>query len=329
MASPAPPWPVRVLLLLLPPLVALAVWMDGQRYDPGLLDFQKGGNPGSELAKMFPDTLGLLKKMGTIREYTEANLYEYINGHADFFIGAGFRRLTVVEYGPPGARQPTLVADVYDMGKPMQAFGVFTDQKGSQAEAVNVGDMAFVSDRTLGFIKDIYYVRLAAFAADTPLLEAARLLAGKIQSRAGATSGFTFAFPDLGTTGETRFIKENYRGMAFLNNVVERIFTGEKGEVRTAFLVNGTPATTQDLEKSMLAFLQGEGIKYQTSATQGQAKIYRVTDPYEGDWFFAVGQDRLLGVFGPCQPEHLQRLGEAAQPPDVTRKSPSNVQDLP
>ncbi|MBF0152190.1 MAG: hypothetical protein HQL64_00380 [Magnetococcales bacterium] len=305
------PWPVRVVLLLLPPLIALAVWLDGQRYDPGLLDF-KAGAARTEGAHMFPEGLGTLQRMGPVREYTRENLYEYINGHADFFIGAGFRHLTVSEYGPPGARQPTLVVDGYDMGKPLQAFGVLTDQKGSQAQAVNVGDMAFAADRTLAFIKGPFYVRLAAFDNATPLLPLASQLAEKMRSGAAHATSLTFAFPDLGQVGETRFVKESYRGMLFLNNVVERLFTGEKGETRTAFLIVGTPEEMTALEKAILDFLRGEGIQFHPEV-QGESRIVRVTDPYEGNWLFAVGRHRLLGVFGPLQPEHVQRLGEFAK----------------
>ncbi|MBF0176521.1 MAG: hypothetical protein HQL63_06700 [Magnetococcales bacterium] len=312
LSPPATPWVTRVLLLLLPPLLALAVWFDGQHYDPGLLEFQKGSHVTSEMAHMFPDSLGPLKKMGSVREYTRENLYEYINGHADFFIGAGFRHLTVGEYGPSGARQPSLVVDLYDMGKPMFAFGVLMEQKSSQSQTVHVGEMAFVADRTLSLIKGPYYVRLAAFSDEGSLQETAALLAGKIVPKTGEESDLSFSFPDFGNVGDTRFIKENYRGMNFLNHVVERSFSGEKGESRTAFLIVGTPEETAALEKALLSFLQGEEIPYRLEP-QGDAKIVRISDRYEGDWVLAIGRQRLLGVFGPLRPQHMQRLAEYAR----------------
>ncbi|MBF0425761.1 MAG: hypothetical protein HQL66_08075 [Magnetococcales bacterium] len=311
-ASTQPPRLVRTILLLLPPLVALAVWVDGQRYDPGLLDFQNKGGAGSALASALPEGLGSLKRIGPLRGYTQENLYEYIDGHADFFIGAGFRHLTVGDYGPPGAKQPSLVVDLYDMGEPLHAFGVLSDQKGTQSQAVNVGDVGFLADQTLAFIKGSSYVRLAAFGDASALVTVAGQLAARLPAQAGAGGGITFSFPDLGKVGDTRFIKENYRGMPFFNNVVERTFTGEQGENRTAFLIPGTPEETTTLEKTLHNFLTGEKIVHKQE-DQGGAKVVRVTDPYEGDWIFAVGRGRFLGLFGTFGPEQVQRLGAFMQ----------------
>ena len=94
--SPTAPPLVRALLIALLPILALLFYLDGQNYDPGLVDFQSGeATAFSPAADLFPETIAGLTRTGQIRRFGKDDLYEYINGHADYFIGAGFRGLAV------------------------------------------------------------------------------------------------------------------------------------------------------------------------------------------------------------------------------------------
>ncbi len=75
-----------------------------------------------------------------------------MNGHAEYFISAGFTGLTVTEYieSSSVAKQAEIQAEVFDMGKSIQAFGVLADESGENASPVSIGDMGF---RTSGGLK--------------------------------------------------------------------------------------------------------------------------------------------------------------------------------
>ncbi|MBU0985670.1 MAG: hypothetical protein KKH68_00325, partial [Proteobacteria bacterium] len=57
--------------------------------------------------------------------YIPPNLYEYINGAAEFFIAYGFTELAGANYAPVSGDKDTVTVDIYDMGNKLNAFGVF------------------------------------------------------------------------------------------------------------------------------------------------------------------------------------------------------------
>ncbi len=288
------PIPVRALLLALLPLIALLIHLDGQRYDPGLLDFKNSRTAPTE-NRFFPKKLADLHRLGPLRTFDGKNLYEYINGHAEFFIGSGFQSLLVADYGIEGeTNTPKITIDLYDMGKPLHAFGVLMDEAGKNAQPVTIGDMAFQNGQTLTFINGQYYGKLSAFEADRPLQKVAQ---GVVQAMGEQNTGATamMAFPELGKPVATRFIKENYRGLDFLHNVLEQRFDRD-GRTVQAFLTNGRPEEIQRLVTRLTTFLTGEEIPFQPSPLL--PGLVQVSDPYEGDWFFLPAGSRLLGVFG-------------------------------
>ena len=298
--APAPSVLVRGLLLLVPPLVALLVYLDGQRYDPGLIDFANdGGGVASGAGRFFPESLAGRRRIGALRHFSKENLYEYINGHAEFYIGSGFQSLTVGEYGDPANQTgPQVTIDLFDMGKPLHAFGVLIDEAGEGAKPVPVGQMAFATEQTLTFINGRYYGKLSAFSSGQPLVEMAT---GQVDGMGavGQADASAFDFPSLGQVTATRFIKENYRGMSFLRNVVERTFDRQGRRVQ-AFAVTGTAEEIGRLVEALTAFLRGEEIPFSAEIPEmpEMPGLVRVSDPYEGDWFFLPVGSRLLGVFG-------------------------------
>ncbi|MEO5364283.1 MAG: hypothetical protein H7838_11760 [Magnetococcus sp. DMHC-8] len=301
-AAPPPrrvaPVAVRLLLLaLLPLLVALLYWR-GQQYDPSLLDFKSGG---SALTALLPRQVDLWQREPTLRQFGKENLYEYVNGHAEYFLGAGFRALVVAEYRlPTDTRQPSLVVDLYDMGEPLSAFGVLMDENGATGRPVAVGDAGLQGERSIGFIAGPYYVKLAAFADHLPIegvAQAVHQALGKGPQASGKAS-LVFAFPELGTVTATRFVKENYHGWRFLQRVVERHFQRADGTVIQAFRVPVAPQQKADLEQQFLAFFRQEGTAV-TETKEADLRILQIADRYEGDWLLVPLEGFWLGVFHP------------------------------
>jgi hypothetical protein len=315
--SPTAPAAVRLLLLGLLPLIAGLLYLDGQRFDTGLLDLSAGA-PGAA-TDPFPDRVAGLERAGPVRHFDKDNLYEYINGHAEYFIGAGFRTLAVGEYGTGADGQPRVVVNLYDLGTALNAFGVLANEAGDR-EPEAVGALAFRSGQGVDFIQGPYYAQVSLFDPGLPALETARELAAHLAPRAGGTE-LAFGFPDLGEVGETRFVREYYRGMEFLNRVLERSFVRDGREIQT-FLVSGPDAEIAGIREALLGFLDEEGIAHRTRDEEG-LRFQEVQDPYEGEWFFLALPERLVGVFAPLDAslsEDLRRFADQlAGPPSEPR----------
>lgn len=299
----APLWS-RWLLTLLLPLIALVIYWEGQDYESGLLQLQA---PGQAAIPPLPEQLAGLPRFGQLRSYHADNLYEYINGHAEYYLSAGFQSLTVAEFAPDGTQQPQLVVNLYHMGEPLFAFGVLMNELAPDAEHLEgVGSMAFTSGSGLNLILGPYYLQLSSFAETVDLQPATAALVESLRRELGEVAELDLSFPDLGEPLATYFVKEDYRGLDFLHNVLERVFRRNDEEI-TLFLINGDQEQITETGRKLLAFLQQDGIPFDQQSFEGMS-YHRVDDPYEGEWFFILEQTRLLGAFAAPSPELLQTI---------------------
>ena len=318
MAAPFPlAWPVRIVLLALPPLLAAALYWQAQHHDHGLVELRPAEvrNGATALGSRLPASLGGRQRVGAVRPFGRDTLYEYVNGHAEYYLGAGFEGLAVGEYGADAQGQPSLVVNLWDMGRPLHAFGVLMDEAGPDAAALEGDVLGFRTGNGLSLAHGRYYVQLNSYA---PGIDAAANVAELVGALGPADQGSAAAlrFPALGRVVATRFVKENYRGLDVLANALVRRFERDGAEVE-AFLIQGTAAQVAATERQLLAFLDGEGIAREAVAVGGRT-AHRVSDHYEGDWFFVAAGDRLVGVYAPLDAALLETvrayLAEGAAP---------------
>ncbi len=303
------PLAYRFLLIVLLPVIVAVLYVKGQRYDPALIDFkavtpQEMQSPSASLQSIqessSPAVAGGIKgfrQVGQLHNYTKDNLYEYIDGHAEYFIGAGFIALVVTEYVglDSKATEAEIRTEVFDMGKSIQAFGVLADESGENATPVSVGAMGFKTLGGVNFIKGRYYVKIAALHPGTPVLKFAKSFDETLPPGKDSFEVFT-KLPDIGKVTKTRFIKEGYRGLDFLRNVIEREYsTG--GRKITVALITGNEQEIRSVTLSFHEYFKKSGIPNEKSERSGK-EFYRVQDKYEGAWFLIPSGDALFCVFG-------------------------------
>ena len=237
------------------------------------------------------------QRLGPERKYTKDNLYEHVDGHAEYFISAGFAGLAVTEYTQAGASasKPLLQAEVYDMGNDIQAFGVLVDESGENAPAVSIGTMGFKTSGGINFFKGRYYVKITALDPKAPLTSFAKAFAGSLPASGASFTAFD-RLPRIGTAGKTRFIKEGYRGLDFFNNVIEREYTIDNRKITLALLIGSRQELSQTVS-SFLAYVKKSGMPMEQSQ-QADKAIYKITDKYEGSWFLLASPNAVFAVFG-------------------------------
>lgn len=289
---------IRGALLLALPVLAYLVWIRGQDFDPGLLDFSRPGTGGGVTVDFswIPKQMPPFTRLGALRHYTRENLFEYVNGHAESYLDAGFVGLVVAEYGhPEKEHQPQVTIDIFDMGKPLQAFGLLMNETPANVKAVAVGAMGFDYGQGINFIQGQFFIKMTTFTPQVSMETWAGDWALPLIEKTGKAA-LDLGFPTLGNVVQTRFIKQNYRGMAFLNNVIERTFKRTE-IVFQSFLLTGSPEELQQRKQSLMEFLAKEKIPT-TFVSDVAVPHILVHDPYEGDWFLVEHGSRILGVFG-------------------------------
>ncbi|MEG3640818.1 DUF6599 family protein [Magnetococcus sp. PR-3] len=301
---PQPAGWVRAALIGLLPLLVMGIWWHGQRHVPERdSSFMQKGPETQVQQSSIPSQLLHMSRLGEVRHYNEANLYEYINGHAEAYISAGFERLQVVEFAAKGVEQPQMVVDLYHMGSAIQAFGILQDEVGEQTRSVTVGEMGYASDNQLLFIRGPYFIKVNRFERSVDLLQASTLLANALE---GQGTALHFPFPDFGQAHSLHYIRSDYHGLDFLKGVVERSF-GEKKQRFKAFLMRQPQDLLDQTILHMQQFYGAEEIPFH--ARHYQKMPYTVVeDPYEGSWFFVAFHDHFWGVWTEPSDLHLAAL---------------------
>lgn len=111
--------------------------------------------------------------------YKADSLYQYIDGGADIYLLYDFRMLLHQDFKSGSAE---VTADVYDMGKREDAFGIYAAERSPKYKFVPIGVEGNRSKGIFNFVQDHYYVKLQATGTNAdPLLDPlARTLSQRI-----------------------------------------------------------------------------------------------------------------------------------------------------
>ena len=124
--------------------------------------------------------------------YDRESLWEYINGAAEMFLSYRFRELVVADFEQGDG---ALTIYVYDMSRPLDAFGIFEAEKPAKATVVeDVGSAALMQAPYRGLmIKDRFYVKIEVGSGDIT----AEVLRGALQDVAEGLPGNSDLPPEL------------------------------------------------------------------------------------------------------------------------------------
>lgn len=172
-----------------------------------------GGEPGAGggADPDFPVVEGW-SQVGDILTYDADNLWEYINGAAELFVEFGVQtcRVTDLSYG-----DLTVTVDLYDMGNPLNAFGVYEREK--------PGDDVVVPNAVAGVVSAPYqallvkgstYAKVNALEGELTEASGLELLEALAAALPGATAPpqeFDL-LPEAGKVAGT----DGYKPLAFL-----------------------------------------------------------------------------------------------------------------
>lgn len=122
-------------------------------------------------------------KKGLVERYTEANLYEKINGRSELFHSYDVTGMTFVTFSK--ADDPTQFIDVflYDMTTPLGAFGVYSVERSPDNKAIAIGDGGYRTGADLFFRKGRYYASILTSGPDEGVQRAASALADTLANR--------------------------------------------------------------------------------------------------------------------------------------------------
>ena len=220
--------------------------------------------------------------------YGRENLWEYINGAAELFLKYRYSELVVADFEQGDG---ALTVCVYDMGSPLDAFGIFEAEKPAKAEVLaDIGSAAVLQPPYRGLlIKDRFYVKIEAGGGDIP----AEALRGAMRDVAAGLPGDNGLPPELAALpedgrvpGTVAFAGGDFLGFEDLRACLYADYEDAEGNEYRLFVM-----------KPNAAFLRNERGKWTQTEHDGRAVFTREV-PYRGVVVLMGDQERLLGVSG-------------------------------
>jgi hypothetical protein len=185
----------------------------------------------------FPEVSGWTQA-GDVLTYDADNLWEYINGAAELFVSYGVISCQTADLS---SGDLTVTLDLYDMGTPLNAYGVFEREASGEAIDVAGAVAAVVSPPYQALLlKGSTYAKVNVFEGELSMEDGRALLEGLADALPGGSS-IPSEFGLLPTTGKIAgtesYQAEDFLGLTELTDCVFAEYEGEGDEPWEGFVV--------------------------------------------------------------------------------------------
>lgn len=110
-------------------------------------------------------------------------IFKHINGEAELFFPYGFEKAAYVSYENQQFPDAAIEADIFQMGSPLDAFGIYSNFRYPDSDFIDIGCEGFLSDQQLMFYVDAYFVKLTTLGTIANPRDALRACAEVIRNR--------------------------------------------------------------------------------------------------------------------------------------------------
>lgn len=139
----------------------------------------------TSLVEILPERIGSWVRGDSAAAYDRETIFDYIDGAGEVYRSFAFGRVAVVVYSGP--QSPDMTVELFDMGNPADAYGVFSYAR--EREASGIGGGYEQKGRVLCFWQDRYYVCVASdertAESDRDLQEVARAISERLPPASG------------------------------------------------------------------------------------------------------------------------------------------------
>jgi hypothetical protein len=260
---------------------------------------------------VFPEVTGW-RQSGEIQTFQPENLFDYIDGAADLYLSYDFQELKVAEY--LNEKKASVIVEVYRHKSPTDAFGIYSQERLSNANFLDIGAQGYSEKDILNFLAGDYYVKMNSFKTGPEdqeiLLNFAKKVAENLGEK-GALPSILLSFPEEGKKKNSeRFIAIKFLGYPFLHSA----FTADyelSGTKFKLFVIEGRDHS--ECGNMIQRYLQQTGSP-EKNITEGR---YTIPDPYHGEidlWWRGKYIWGILNVNDPSlRLKYLKLFGEGLE----------------
>ncbi len=231
-----------------------------------------------------------------IQTFNPETLFEYINGAADLFLIYDFQVANVATYvGQIGniGENPEIDVEVYDQKTPLNAYGMYSQERPSKPEFVELGAQAYKEGSMLNFISGRYYVKIDSHDISQGTIEAILSIAQKLSTKLSdkpALPELLGIFPENEKIANTdMYISNDFLGHGFLTNVFRTDYQGDKQKYSLFLISKDSKGDCIEILKKYHEFCKKPGKKI----IEGEFKL---SDRYNGDIILKWNGNYIWGL---------------------------------
>ncbi len=246
----------------------------------------------------FPHIKGWAEK-GDLITYKPANLWEYIDGAANLYLSYDFRLLKLKEFHKDDI---ILTVEIYDMGSPINAFGIYSSECPDDTGLLKIGtEAAVILPYHALMLKDRFYVKVVIQQGELDQEKGENIL----RDAAVFLPGNTDFPPELKLlpekdriSGSVKYVTEGYLGLSEISNLLYADYKDANGKEFRHFIL--LPGGNNDVKK----ILDRLSAKWKTHTQEGRTILYREV-PYEGFIGVILSSNMIAGVSGVADKDEL------------------------
>ena len=246
-------------------------------------------SPGGN-SSLFPEIKGW-KQAGGILTFSPRKLYNYIDGAADLYLTYEFQELKVAEY--QNENKASVTVEIYRHKTPTQAFGIYSQERLSNANFLDIGAQGFVEKNILIFTQANYYVKINSSdtgAEDEEVLLTFAKGVAKNLGQKGSLPAILSAFPEEGKRKNSeKFIAKNFLGYSFFLSGFTADYDLSGKKFKLYVMEGANPEDCRNMIQKYLEKIQ----KPRENLAEGR---YTILDPYHGEMDFVWKGKYIWGV---------------------------------
>jgi len=239
----------------------------------------------------FPEIEGW-SPAGEVMTFGTDTLWEHINGAAETFLQYGFVELKTAELSIDGV---TVAVGIYEMGSPLNAFGIYRTELPEDAATVEIGGQALISAPYQALmVKDRFYIKIDVYDGEIDDTSGQSMLKA-IAAALPGIDGLPKVFAKLPAKGQIpgsqRFTREAFLGVRELKNCISADYDTGAGATAQFFVMLAPEGTTID------TVWQSLENKWKAVSDQGEPILVK-TVPYRGLVGVIRSGDAIFGISG-------------------------------
>ncbi len=257
----------------------------------------------------FPELSGWTLS-GDLQTFSPETLFEYIDGAADLYLTYQFQELNVAEY--VNQKKGSVTVEVYRHGSPVHAFGIYSQERLSTSDFLDIGAQGYSENDILNFFAGRCYVKMSGYKLGpedrTVLSNLGKKVANRLGEK-GSLPGILSAFPEQGKIKNSeKFVAVKFLGHGFLHSGYTAEYEIAKEKFKLFIIEGFDPG---DCEAMVRKYLEQSG----NPGKDIKEGRYTVKDPYQGEIGLGWIGKYLYGIVnasdGSIRVRHLKLLEEA------------------